>query len=243
MKNPEAPDVFMTHTLRPVRILTLLALFAGTAGAAETSFEDTFAQDDSANYEIQGGEWAYDAANKAFTMGKYLGTPNETVSALRNDIELPKAFTLEAEYTADGNDSSVGLIIKDPATGHYAFASLTLKKNEGDGWWVIAWIVYSYPEKQWGYLRQTKKLVADIGDPVFTLQLTRPPGSDTLEFIVFNSAIGTLETSLAPGTTGDEGNELTLAWTDTLNSFTKAGLSGYDSKGSWSRVKLTDLTK
>jgi len=228
---------------RLLRIFTLLGLLGSTAAASETSFEDTFAQDDSADYDIQGGAWAYDAENQRFTMAKALETPNETASAFRSNITLPRAFTLEAEYTADGKDSSVGFILKDPVSGYYAFASLTIDTTDEGECWVIAWIIYSYPEKQWGYLRQSKKMVSDIADPVFTLQLTRPPGSDTLEFVVFNSAIGTLETSLAPGTTGGEGNELLPSWVETLDSFALAGLSGYDSKGSWSRVKLTDLTK
>lgn len=51
--------------IRLLRVFTVLGLLGSTAAASETSFEDTFAQDDSANYDIQGGAWAYDADRKS----------------------------------------------------------------------------------------------------------------------------------------------------------------------------------
>lgn len=229
-------------TMRLAAVWVWLAAGAPTPAASPTSFEDSFQQDDSGNYTLEGGLWTYDAKRRAFSMAKALDRNNETMSALRTKVTLPRAFTLEAEFTADGAGGG-GLLIQDPATNYYAYANVGLAKAEGDGWWVVAWIVYSYPEKNWGYLRQAKKLVPALTDFTFNLQLTRAPGSDVLEFTVFNSEVGMLETSVAPGTTGDEGNELLPSWVETLNSFTQAGLSGYDSKGSWSRVKLTERKK
>jgi len=227
---------------RRFALLALIAAGAASAAASETVFEDTFAQDDSVHYALEGGLWTYDAKRRAFGMEKALDRNNETMSAIRKQVALPRAFTLEAEFTADGAGGG-GLLIQDPASGHYAFACLGLGEAEEGGRWVVAWIVYSYPETNWGYLRQTKTFVPDLADFKFTLQLTRVAGSDELEFTVYNDQTGPLQTLVAPGMTGDEGNELLPSWVETLNAFSVAGLRGYDSKGSWSRVKLIDLGK
>jgi len=227
---------------RRFALLALIAAGAASAAASETVFEDTFAQDDSVHYALEGGLWTYDAKRRAFGMEKALDRDNETMSAIRKQVALPRAFTLEAEFTADGAGGG-GLLIQDPASGHYAFACLGLGKAEEGGRWVVAWIIYSYPETNWGYLRQTKKFVPDLTDFKFTLQLTRVAGSDELEFTVDNNQTGPLQTQVAPGMTGDEGNELLPSWVKTLNAFSVAGLRGYDSKGFWSRVKLIDLGK
>jgi len=227
---------------RRFALLALIAAGAASAAASETVFEDTFAQDDSVHYALEGGLWTYDAKRRAFGMEKALDRNNETMSAIRKQVALPRAFTLEAEFTADG-PGNAGLLLLDPATNYYAFANLGLQKAEGDAWWVVAWIVYSYPETNWGYLRQVKKLIPALADFTFTLQLTRAPESDVLELLVFNSSIGSLETTLAPGATGEEGNQLLPSWVQTLDSFTQVGLRGYDAKGSWSRIKLTERKK
>lgn len=248
MKNPPSPrpthpsPVIRSAPAQLVAVLAWLAAGAATPAASPTSFEDSFQKDDSVHYALEGGLWTYDSKRRAFGMEKALDRNNETMSAIRQQVALPRAFTLEAEFTADGPGGG-GLLIMDPATGHYAYACLGLGPAEEGGRWVVAWIVYSYPVTHWGYLRQTKKFVPDLTDFNFTLQLTRAPGSDVLEFIAFNSEVGTLETSLAPGSTGDEGNELLPSWVETLDSFTQVGLRGYDSKGYWSRVKLTERKK
>jgi len=218
---------------------------AGTAvpGPSRTSFEDPFDRDDSGHYDLQGGTWTYDPERRCLAMAKARDTDNETLWALRRDVTLPRAFTFEAEYTADGKDTSAGLALRNPDTGDYAFASLSLKKAVEGGWWVTAWIVYSYPDEKWGYLQASKRYIANLADPVFTLRLTRLPGSNALEFLVRNSEAGTLETSLSPDTRGEDGRKLSPAWTGTLDALSRASLSGYDSRGSWRRIRLTDLTR
>lgn len=240
------------RTKRPHSILamllaatTLLPPLTGTsvAGNAATSFEDTFSKDDTANYETKGGDWSYDSDRRRFVMAKALATSNESMWALREDVTLPRAFTFEADFTADGNDTSAALALKNPETGDHVFATLTLKKDDAGGWWVTAWIIYSYADEKWGYLQESKKRIANLADLTFTLQLTRTPGSNALEFLVANSDLGTLETSLSPETRGEEGKQLSPAWIETLDALSQVGLYGYDTGGAWSRVKLTGLTQ
>jgi hypothetical protein len=223
--------------------LVLLAPGLGTAIADTSSFEDAFTKDDSAHYDMQGGQWSFDSGRRCFAMAKALTTNNEAMWALRRDVTLPRAFTLEADYTADGNDTSAALALKNPDTGNYALATLSLKKDDAGGWWVTVWFVYSYPDENWGYLQQSKKHVANLVDPIFRLQLTRSPRSNALEFLVANSDLGTLETSLSPETRGEEGKKLSPAWIETLDALSFVGVYGYDSGGSWSHIKLTDLSK
>jgi|688.fasta_scaffold90270_2 hypothetical protein len=237
---------------RPHSILAMLlaatALLPPLTGAyvaanAATSFEDPFTGDDSAHYETEGGKWAFDPSRHGLTMAKATESNNEGMWALRRDVTLPRAFTLEADYTADGNDTSAALALKNPDTGDYACATLSLKKDDAGGWWVTAWIVYSYPDEKWAYLQQSKQHVAGLADPTFRLQLTRSPGSNALEFLVANSDLGTLETSLSVETVGEDGRKLSGAWPDTLNSLSCVGVYGYDSGGTWANIRLTDLSK
>lgn len=241
------------HTLNSMKLyssvpkvlaaLVLLAPGIGTAIADTSSFKDAFTKDDSAHYDIEGGQWSFDSVRRCFTMAKALGTNNEAMWALRRDVKLPRAFTLEADYTTDGNDASAALGLKDPATGNYVLATLSLKKDDAGGCWVTAWIVYSYPDEKWGYLQQSKKYVPNLIDTTFKMQLTRSPKSNALELIVANSHFGTLETSLSPETRGEDGKQLLPSWIKALDALSHAGVYGYDSRGSWSHIALTDLSK
>lgn len=249
MTTPRIPTVHPMKTALPDSVLaTVLAalIFLGTcladAVAASSSFEDSFAEDMSSSYQIEGGVWSYDSDRCCFVMAKALPTNNESMWALRQDVALPRAFTFEADFTADGNDASAALALKNPETGDDVLATVTLKKDDEGGWWVTAWMVYSYPDEKWGYLQQSKKHIANLVDFTFTLQLTRLPGSNALDFLVANSDLGTLETSLSPETRGEDGQQLSPAWVGTLDALSQVGLYGYDTGGSWSRVKLTDLT-
>ncbi|MFZ4683363.1 MAG: hypothetical protein ACOYMS_12730 [Terrimicrobiaceae bacterium] len=228
------------------KLLATLVFFVSCLSAAVaggSSFEDTFAEDMSSSYQTEGGGWSYDSGRRCFVMAKLLPTNNESMWAVRQDVALPRAFTFEADFTADGNDASAALALKNPETGDHVLATVSLKKDEEGGWWVTAWIVYSYPDEKWGYLQQTKKHIANLVDLTFTLQLTRSPGSNALDFVVANSDLGTLETSLSPETRGEDGKELSPAWIETLDALSQVGLFGYDTGGAWSRVKLTDLTQ
>ena len=235
----------LPHSLlaKLLAVLVFLVPCLSDAVAGGSSFEDTFAEDMSSSYQIEGGAWSYDSDRRCFAMAKFLPTNNESMWALRQDVALPRAFTFEADFTADGNDASAALALKNPDTGDDVLATVSLKKDEEGGWWVTAWIVYSYADEKWGYLQQSKKYIANLVDLTFTLQLTRSPGSNALDFLVANSDLGTLETSLTPETRGEEGKELSPAWIETLDALSQVGLYGYDTGGSWSRVKLTDLTQ
>lgn len=122
MKNPPSPVIRSAPTQR-VAVLAWLAAGVATLAASPTSFEDSFQKDDSVHYALEGGLWTYDAKRRAFGMEKALDRNNETMSAIRKQVALPRAFTLEAEFTADG-PGNAGLLLLDPATNYYAFANL-----------------------------------------------------------------------------------------------------------------------
>ena len=240
---------------RPLKLAALSGILLLSIGGdlafgekSKLSFEDKFNLDDTRHYEVQGGEWTYDSSNKRFAMAPVLKTANESMWAIRADATVPRAFTFEADFTSTGKDGTVALALKNPDTGDHALANVSFLNDDVGGWWVTAWIIYSYTDAKWGFHEQVKKHMTQppLAGSTFHLVLTRQPGSNTLEFLVQNIDLGMLETSLAPDSTPADDPQsipLTPAWLDALNGMTRVGVFGYSCEGAWDNITLKSLEK
>lgn len=222
-----------------IGILLICAQAVLAIAADEIVVDDTFERDHSNQYRFESGEWAFSAEGSGLSMKKALESNNETTIAMRESVNTPSAFAFEADYTANDKNTSAGLILNDPASGDRVTATLTIEHTADDEIWVSVWFVYSYPDEKWGYIERVAKKVPALHEKTFHLVFTRLPGTEELTFSAGNSDIGVIETTLNLQSMDKEGKSLTPAWTDSLNNMTEFGLSGYDSTGVWSNIKMT----